>query len=103
MTKTFNLDREFVRWFYEEDYPQASSNRAQVFSANKHKNTDERDYWMRLAFKQGAKTMATETLSILGDWAACSDLKPELVCPDEVYDRAQVNLVHYYKQLELFK
>jgi hypothetical protein len=104
MTKTFNLDREFIKWFYEEHYPDRGSNRAKVFSANEHKNVDERDYWMRCAFKQGAKIMAVETTAILGDWAtACSGLDPELVCPDEVYDRAQLNLVHYYEQLELFK
>jgi len=105
MTKTFNLDREFIKWFYEESYPQAGSNRAKVFSANLNKNVDERDYWMRQAFKQGAQTMANETLVILGDWAtACSGLDPELICPDEVYDRAHLNLGHYYyEQLELFK
>ena len=105
MTKTFNLDREFIRWFYEEPYPQPGSNRAKVFSDNTNMNTDECDYWMRQAFKQGSKTMAQETLSILGDWAAaCSGLDSELVCPDEIYDRAHLNLGHYYyEQLDLFK
>ena len=104
MTKTFNLDREFIKWFYEEPYPAQGSNRARVFWFTTDKNTDERDYWMRQAYKAGAQAMGTETIGILGDWAtACSGLDPELVTPDEVYDRAQLNLVHYYEQLELFK
>jgi hypothetical protein len=104
MTKTFTLDREFVRWFYEDTYPQLGSNRSGVMSTSDPLNTLERDYWMRQAFKQGARTMATETTCLLGDWAAaCSGLDPELVCPDEIYDRAQENLILHYEQLELFK
>lgn len=102
----FNLDREFIKWFYEEPYPQLGSNRSQVHveSLQFTPNTETRDYWMRLAYKQGAETMANETLQILGDWAAaCSGLDPELTCPDEVFDRAQENLDLYFTQLELFK
>ena len=102
----FSLDREFIRWFYEDTYPDLGSNRSQVHEASVHftPNTETRDYWMRLAYKQGAEAMANETLSILGDWAAaCSGLDPELVCPDEVFDRAQENLDLYFEQLELFK
>ena len=102
----FNLDREFIRWFYEDWYPQQGSNRSQVHEASTHftPNTETRDYWMRMAYKQGAEAMANETLNILGDWAAaCSGLDPELVCPDEVFDRAQENLNLYFEQLELFK
>jgi hypothetical protein len=104
MTLPFTLDREFVRWFYEEPYPQLGSNRCGVMSACDPLNTLERDYWMRQAFKAGAKTLATETTCVLGDWAcAVSGLDPELVCPDEIYDRAQENLILHYEQLELFK
>jgi len=104
MTQPFTLDREFVRWFYEDEYPQLGSNRAQVMQHSEPHNVMERDYWMRQAFKQGAKVLATETTCVLGDWAmACSGLDPELVCPDEVYDRSQENLILYYEQLELFK
>lgn len=98
------LDREFIRWFYEEPYPALNSNRAKVFSANLHKNVDERDYWMRCAFKQGAKAIIVETSAVLGNWAAAVEgLDPELVTPSEVFDRAQENLNLHYQQLELFK
>jgi hypothetical protein len=104
MTQPFNLDREFVRWFYEDEYPQFGSNRSGVMSTSDPLNTLERDYWMRQAFKQGAKSLANETTCVLGDWAtACAGLDPELVTPEEIYDRSQENLILYYEQLELFK
>jgi hypothetical protein len=100
----FNLDREFVYWFYENEYPQLGSNRAAVMQHAEPLNVMERDYWMRQAYKAGAKVVATETICVLGAWAAgCAGLDPELVCPDEVYDRAQENLFLYYDELELFK
>jgi hypothetical protein len=59
---------------------------------------------MRCAFKQGAKTLATETACILGDWSmAVEGLEPEMLEPHQVYDRSQENLILYYEQLELFK
>lgn len=104
MNKTFTLDREFVRWFYEDEYPQLGSNRSGVMSASDPLNTLERDYWMRQAYKAGANALATETTCVLGDWAcAVEGLDPEMVTPAKVFDRAQENLIVYYKQLELFK
>ena len=105
MPKTnFTLDREFIKWFYEQEWPDALNNRATIMKRTPELNVEQRDYWMRQAFKAGAKAMAGETLCILGDWAtACSGLDPELTAPDEVFDRAQENLDYYYKQLELFK
>jgi hypothetical protein len=104
MITDFNINREFVRWFYEEQYPQINSNRAQVMKHSGELNTLERDYWMREAFKQGAKILATETTCVLGDWAcAVAGLEAETLTPEQVYDRAQENLILYYEQLELFK
>lgn len=103
MIKQYNLDREFIRWFYEDNYPDILNNRAGVMSRTVTLSVAQRDYWMREAYKAGAKNMAGETLCVLGDWtAACSGLDPEFMTPDEVYERAQENLQHYYKQLELF-
>lgn len=103
MTKTpFNPDREFIRWFYEQPYPSDLSNRAMVMQRTPTPNTEQRDYWMRQAFHAGMRAMAGETLCILGDWtAACSGLDPDLVCPDEVFERAAENLEYYYKDLEV--
>ena len=100
----FNLNREFVRWFYEDEYPQFGSNRSEVMRHGEPHSVVERDYWMREAFKQGAKTLATETTCVLGDWAAAVEgLDPEMLVPSEVYDRAQENLILFYEQLELFE
>jgi hypothetical protein len=48
-----NIDREFIKWFYEAEYPQQGSNRRQVYSTTQNINTI--DYWMREAFKAGAE------------------------------------------------
>lgn len=99
MKQEFNLDREFIKWYYEEQYPEQGSNRSQV-QAMGQVTVDTRDYWMRLAFKQGALAMANETRCILGDYAAaCSGLDPELICPDEVFDRAEYNLKYYFEKV----
>lgn len=104
MTQPFTLDREFVRWFYEDEYPLLGSNRAAVMQHSDPLNVLERDYWMRQAYKAGAKAVATETSCVLGDWAmAVEGLDPEMLEPCEVYDRSQENLILYYEQLELFK
>ena len=50
-----NTDREFIKWFYEEQYPEFGSNRRQVYSmTHGTDNINVIDYWMREAFKAGA-------------------------------------------------
>jgi hypothetical protein len=51
-----NIDREFVKWFYEAEYPEQGSNRRQVYSTTQNsQNINVIDYWMREAFKAGAE------------------------------------------------
>lgn len=100
----FNLDREFNRWFFDEQYPEMGSNRAQVYGYGNPQNSDNRDYWMKQAYRQGAQAMFSEIDNIFLDWAcAVEGLEPELLEPCEVYDRARASL-HYYvnEQLRLF-
>lgn len=100
----FNLDRQFIKWFYEEPYPNDLQNRAGVMRNIPSLNVEQRDYWMRQAFAAGARSMAGETLCILSDWAtACEGLDPELVTPSETFDRAEENLTDYYTRLGLFQ
>lgn len=102
----FNLDREFIRWYYEETYPEQGSNRSQCHGAAFNFNPDltMRDYWMRSAFKQGAQAMWDDINATLLDYAcAVEGLDPEMVEPCEIFDRARENLHSYvHKQLELF-
>ena len=50
-----NIDREFIKWFYEEHYPEQGSNRRQCYGMTAGTtNIDVIDYWMREAFKAGA-------------------------------------------------
>lgn len=101
-----NLDREFIRWYYEEQYPEQGSNRSMVHGSgfSPVANVSMRDYWMRESFKHGAQAMWNDINAALLDYAcAVEGLDPELLEPCEVYDRARESL-HYYvnKQLELF-
>ena len=51
-----NIDREFVKWFYEDAYPEQGSNRRQVYGTTQDsQNINIIDYWMREAFKAGAQ------------------------------------------------
>lgn len=51
-----NTDREFIKWFYEEPYPEQGSNRRQVYGTTAGTNNiNVIDYWMREAFKAGAQ------------------------------------------------
>jgi hypothetical protein len=50
-----NIDREFIKWFYEEQYPELGSNRRQCFGmTHGTQNINVIDYWMREAFRAGA-------------------------------------------------
>lgn len=98
------LDREFIRWFYEQPYPNDLSNRAMIMAQTPQPNVEQRDYWMRQAFKAGAEAMWLDINHTLLQYACATEgLDPELLAPAEVYDRARENLHGYiYEQLELF-
>jgi len=99
----YNITREFNRWFFDEQYPEMGSNRAQVYMTGNPGNRENRDYWMRQAFVAGANSMLQEVDACFLDWAcAVEGLDPELLTPAEVYDRARENLHSHINQLELF-
>ena len=103
----FNLEREFIKWFYEQEYPHANQNRCGVLLNTLKSNPpgiDWIDYWLGAAFDQGAKTMFEELDSALLEFAThCEGLDPEMLEPCEVFDRSRENLHSYvYQQLELF-
>jgi hypothetical protein len=99
----YNITREFNHWFFDEQYPEQGSNRAQVYMTGNAQNRENRDYWMRQAFVAGANSMLGEIDLCLLQWAcAVEGLDPELLTPAEVFDRARENLDAHVKQLELF-
>ena len=56
-----NADREFIKWFYEEAYPEQGSNRRQVYSmTHGTPNINVIDYWMRESFKAGFEAAQNE-------------------------------------------
>lgn len=104
MKSTFNLQREFVNWFFEETYPEMGSNRAQVYMFGNPGNKSNRDYWMQQAYEAGARAMWDEiNLTLLQYATAVEGCDPEMLEPCEIFDRARENL-HYYvnQQLRLF-
>ena len=104
MKPTYNLQREFNHWFFDEQYPEMGSNRCQVYGYGNPQNGSNRDYWMHQAFEAGAQSMWNEVNYALLQYAcAVEGLEPELLEPCEVYDRARESL-HYHitQQLRLF-
>lgn len=104
---TLNLDREFIKWFYEDQYPDVGSNRSTVMDHPQNIPTavSWKDYWMREAFKQGAKAMWQDLDYTLATYACTVEgLDPYMLEPCEIFDRARENL-HYYvnEQLRLFE
>lgn len=80
--KTYDLNTSFQRW------------------AQPLRGTGLDMHVLQQAYRAGAQSIAGETLCILSDWAAyCSGLEPEPTTPSQVYDRAEENLTHYYKQI----
>jgi hypothetical protein len=99
----YNITREFNAWFFDEQYPEMGSNRAQVYMTGNPGNRENRDYWMRQAFVAGANSMWSEINLCLIQYAcAVEGCDPELLTPAEVYDRARENLHQHINQLELF-
>lgn len=98
----FNLDREFIKWFYEEPYPELASNRSMVMDTPQSIPTgiSWKDYWMREAFKQGARAMANETRCVFMNYAAAvTGCDPIMISPDEMFERAENNITYYYKEV----
>ena len=104
MKPTFNLKREFIKWFFEEKYPEQGSNRAQVYMYGNPGNRENRDYWMQQAFEAGAQAMWADIDHTLLQYAcAVEGCDPEMLEPCEVFDRARENLHCYiHQQLRLF-
>ena len=104
MKPIFNLDREFIKWFFEETYPEMGSNRCQVYMYGNPQNSENRDYWMQQAFRAGAEAMWLDLDHTLLQYAcAVEGCEPELLEPCEVFDRARENLHSYInEQLKLF-
>ena len=100
MKENFTLAKAFHKWWTGDAYPDLGSSRKKHFETFAKDKENNRDYWMQEAFRAGAQAMANETRCILGDYAAaCGGLDPEFICPDEVFDRAEYNLKHYYERV----
>lgn len=104
MKPIYNLTREFVKWFFEETYPEMGSNRCQVYMYGNPANKDNRDYWMLQAFQAGAQSLWQDIDHTLLQYAtSCEGLEPEMLEPCVAFDRARENLhIYIHEQLRLF-
>ena len=99
MGKVIDLDKKFLEYFDELECFGLRSERfyAECEAGMKPERVLE---WLRAAYQQGCRDMAQDTLDTLGDYAcAVSGCKPEVLGPEEVYDRAHDNLMVYYTQV----
>lgn len=101
MQDNLNPQREFIKWFYEEGYPNLNQNRAGVMKQGLNtQQINQLDFWMREAYLAGVRKAAADTVLTLGVFAcAVEGLEPELLTPSQVFDRAQENLLHYYNHI----
>ena len=108
MGKNIDLREKFLEYFNEQEGYSFRSERLYdnlawiVHNPNctSIKRMEMMTQWLKAAYLQGARDMAQDTLNTLGDYAcAVSGCKPEVIKPEEVYDRAQNSLMVYYTKV----
>lgn len=102
MTRRTNIDlkKEFRNYFDEVEHNPLLSERFYAEFESGIMREQRILQWMEAAYVAGARAMAQDTLDTLGDYAcALAGLDPELIKPEEVYDRAHSNLMVYYTKI----
>jgi len=97
----FDLKKEFQKFFNEEqDDFELRSEKFYVYCEAGIMQDKRILEWLEEAYIAGARAMAQDTLDTLGDYACfVAGLEPELIKPEEVYDRAGENLMVYYTKV----
>jgi hypothetical protein len=97
----FDLKKEFLKFFNEEqDDFELRSEKFYVYCEAGIMREKRILEWLEEAYIAGAKSMAQDTLDILGDYAcALAGCKKELIGPEEVYDKAHISLMAYYTKV----
>jgi len=108
MGKNIDLKEKFLEYFNEQEGYCLRSERLYddltIIVSNPFCTSTRRmeiiTKWLEAAYRQGARDMAQDTLDTLGDYAcALAGLEPEVIKPEEVYDRAHANLMTYYTKV----
>lgn len=100
MGKNIDLEAKFKEYFDEQEGYALRSERFYAEFESGIMREKRILQWMEAAYIAGARAMAQDTLDTLGDYAcAVSGLDPELIKPEEVYDRAHSNLMVYYTKV----
>jgi hypothetical protein len=103
-----NIEKSFLEWFDEPEGFSLRSDRlyndvVDIINSVSFSAGDDMKImtaWLQAAYRQGARDMAQDTLDTLGDYAcALAGLEPEVIKPEEIYDRAQANLKIYYTKV----
>ena len=93
------LDRNFVEWFYEDEYGSNNTNRSQWMKQFCDlQSADHRDFWMRQAFDQGCRAMVEYVVKHLEQWAESAPDAMTTVHEEELYLQALEDLELLFEQ-----
>lgn len=98
--KKFNLREEFLKYMNEVKDFESKSEVLHEYSEAGMMQENRILEWLEESYIAGARSMAQDTLDILGDYAcALAGCEKELIGPEEVYDKAHISLMAYYTNI----
>lgn len=103
MPEVTDYEEEFNAWFHENDGFILRSERLYI-DLNKFRTREAQAasmvLWLQAAYKQGAKDAAQDAAGTLRQYAtALSGVEPEMVTPEQQYDKAADSLDVYFKDV----
>jgi hypothetical protein len=100
MNQNIDINKKFLEYFNELEGFELRSERFYSECESGVMREKRILEWIKAAYMRGTRDMAQDTLDTLGDYAcAVSGCKPEVLKPEQVYDRAHSNLMTYYTQV----
>lgn len=98
--KKFDLREEFLKYMNEVKDFESKSEVLHEYSEAGIMQEKRILEWLEESYIAGARSMAQDTLDILGDYAcACAGLEPRLIKPETVYDIVESDLQFYYDKI----
>ena len=94
MGRNIVLNQKFLDWLHEQEGFHLRSERLDELT-----DPEGAIKWLKAAFMQGARTVADDTVSALGDYATTMAGVYSLHTSSAAYDIAAENLGYYYQQI----
>lgn len=93
-----NIDRDFGKYLHEQEG--FATRLERLYEEAPGMSVGRIIEWMHVAYQQGARDMAQDTVDTLGDYATALAGIPEVVHTREAaYDSARDSLMVYYTQV----